>query len=643
MFSETLALDLQLTIGSDVTTIPGGHIKRFSLEARTYGFKASVEFWVDAMTTPDPLFRKLLSPELVSARLQLTKHHNVPDEAPDPLILTGLVTDREVEEWVASRVRGDLVSYRGYTLHFEDAAAVLWREHYPLMLYSDARLDDIIKAQLCPGVSFDLDWTVLKTKHPVVCLGLDEARGGPSFYDFIVWLTDRYAGVLEYDSQLNKYFLAEKKSVPKSTGALKREETEEVRVYYPRVSRHKVQVLNAYSEKPDRKDVDSDHAVEGVRRDVLLRSPVPAEFTRLQNVESRRLLTREPRLQVTFGEFPTITLRAGSFVEFGKPSWPSTLYQSDKTFRVIELKIEAVASDSNPELGREQPTGRFNLDMTAQLESKTEKIVDRPPTSGPPLELLAEGHVISEIGEDADKTYQIYSDPDTSVEQFKVNIPLWNKKIPAPFTPNLLSGQFYFPAFRNARVLVRLGFLEATIVGFLDWGPDVRLSMDSQGNHILFGHNPTSHTSLSHIFKDNKPQWTLKRVAGQDTELLQLDEGVMILQTKEDTSLKKAEQKYSVVAKVKATEGELSAEAGAAVAGLKSQFEGTSGEALGAIEGAIGEVGGAFDDMDGAVNGKVDEVRGAVGSALGELSAKTNELRSAAGGVGADLRAAAVL
>jgi hypothetical protein len=639
MFSEALELELQLTIGEKLFKIPGGHIKDFQVQLLTYGFNARVQFWVECLKKPDPFFRLLTKAELATASLTIKKHHNVPDSAPDPIAVTGIVTEKQMVELTVPEIKGEPVIHRGYTLVFQDAASVLWSQHFPVMLYSDAKLVDIIKAQLCDGVKFDLKWKELKRKHLVVCLGLEEARNGASFYDFVLWYVDRFAGILEYDSKTNKYALLDKKTVPTESSAINRLETSRVSVLFPEVTRHDVKILNAYSEKSDKKDVKKKHSVTGIRRDVLMRSEVPAQFTRLQSFEKSRCIVRESELSVLFREYPTCTLRPGLFVEFSKHSWPSSLYQSGKDFRVVELQIRGTATKSNPEFDREQIFADYSAEMSIRCESKTEARFDLPEYRLPCYPVVAEGHIVSELGGKEDKTYQIYTDPDTSLEYFKVNIPLWNKKVLAPFAPNVLSSQFYFPAFRNSRVLVEFGFLGAEIKGFLDWAPEVRLAMSAQGNHILFGHNPTSQTSLSHLFKDNKPQWTLKRIAGQDTEMIQLDEGTMIFQTKEDKSLKKGSSAYSVVAQVLATKAELGGKAGAAIASLSGQYESSSGETTAAIEGAIGDVGGALEEMDGAVSGKVQEARGAVTSSLSALSAKTGALRSAAAGIGSELRA----
>ncbi|NQY38438.1 MAG: hypothetical protein HRT37_26610 [Alteromonadaceae bacterium] len=68
----------------------------------------------------------------------------------------------------------------------------------------------------------------------------------------------------------------------------------------------------------------------------------------------------------------------------------------------------------------------------------------------------------------------------------------------------------------------------------LDWGKGVFLEQDTQGNHLLFGKNNTDETSLRHSYEDKKPVFSIKRTKEKDTELVRLEEGKIILQTKED-------------------------------------------------------------------------------------------------------------
>lgn len=58
--------------------------------------------------------------------------------------------------------------------------------------------------------------------------------------------------------------------------------------------------------------------------------------------------------------------------------------------------------------------------------------------------------VLSETGDEAQGTYQAYQEDGTSLDVYKVKVPLWDEqKVIAPFEPYFMSGHVYFPAYRG--------------------------------------------------------------------------------------------------------------------------------------------------------------------------------------------------
>ena len=132
---------------------------------------------------------------------------------------------------------------------------------------------------------------------------------------------------------------------------------------------------------------------------------------------------------------------------------------------------------------------------------------------------------------------QIYQDADTQRDQYKVTIPLWtNQQVVADFEPVFFSGHFFFPAYRNERVLVRLQLHSAAIDRFLDWRANARVPMDSQGNRLLMGQTATSQTTMSHSYVDSKPVLSVQRTSDKDLQIIKLAEGSLLLQTKQEES-----------------------------------------------------------------------------------------------------------
>jgi hypothetical protein len=177
----------------------------------------------------------------------------------------------------------------------------------------------------------------------------------------------------------------------------------------------------------------------------------------------------------------------------------------------------------------------YNIELRSHLELESEDWVSLPSFKPPLYPIYVEGKVVSEQGAKEAETYQIYQDNETSLDQYKVAIPLWNdQQVVLPFEPNFFTGHFYFPDYKDARVLVALDFHSALIERFLDWRAGARLPMDSQGNHILLGKTEKSQTSIKHVYVDDKPVLDVKRTSDKDTERIKMVEGSLILETKEE-------------------------------------------------------------------------------------------------------------
>jgi len=187
MFSEALQLDLDLVIKRDLFKITGASIKSFHLDLKSYGFEAKAEFTVSSDVTVDNLFLRFIQPDPIEARLSIRGVHNLPKPPPEPLVVTGLVTWKSVREVVFEEVEDRPVLLRHYAIHFKDPAQVLWRQHFPTLLYADDTMEDVIKMQVAKGVSLRMDWGVLGKEKAMICLSLGAASNGASFYDFLLW------------------------------------------------------------------------------------------------------------------------------------------------------------------------------------------------------------------------------------------------------------------------------------------------------------------------------------------------------------------------------------------------------------------------------------------------------------------------
>jgi hypothetical protein len=325
-------------------------------------------------------------------------------------------------------------------------------------------------------------------------------------------------------------------------------------------------------------------------------------------------------------------------VEFDQENWSKHAFPYGRKYRVCEIKIDGETKTPETELERDTEIVSYDVEMTARLESRDDPHVHLPPFKTPQYPIFVEGKIVSEIGKDRDKTYQIASDKKTSLDFYTVRVPLWNKDIKIPFEPDFFTGHFYFPAYKHTRTLVALYFDCAEIDRFLDWGEDVRLPMDTQGNHLLFGKNYESQTSMQHVYVDDKPLLSIERISGIDTELIKLEEGTLILQTKEDETKKTRKERVDLTPKVESARFKMIAENEAATAQLRANFQASESEVTGELNRAMTEVRGELDAMDAEITGKVNEIMGSVEAAMRKLSEQADALKSQAKKTKAELK-----
>jgi hypothetical protein len=252
--------------------------------------------------------------------------------------------------------------------------------------------------------------------------------------------------------------------------------------------------------------------------------------------EKARHVAPPPMLEVVFGRLPTVTFRAGSLIDFTSKTWPDGIFQKKGVgvYRVRSYHIQGKAAGELRLYG-DVPFADFHIEADATLELKTDVRPHLPAYVEPLEPVHIEGKIVSEQGAKKEETYQIYRDKVTSLDEYKVIVPLFaGKHVFVEFNPNLFPGHFYFPAFKDAKVLLSLWLREARIKRFLDWRPLARLPMDGQGNHIVMGLTEQSRTTVSHIYVDNKPVLNVKRLCDVDTQYMKLEEGTMTIEVKED-------------------------------------------------------------------------------------------------------------
>lgn len=537
MFADALKLKLKLTVGKKDFTIPGGNVKTLRLDLQPYGFTCLTSFVVSSQEKRrDDLFPLFIKQDLVEVRLELEPRWE--EQKIEPLKLQGIVRQKDIlEEFIPEevRVKGEPILYRHYQIAFADLAGVLWRQHFPCDLLVDKNVKDLLEAHRGSKVSLKYDWDPLNKKFAINTLPLGVEGNEASFYDFVIWLVSTHNGVWSYDASKNTYTLSGSKPEGGKAEPLDKLDVEDLRIEFSETSRYNVKVLNGYSEKPQKEDIDQDQAVDGVRHDYLVRLPIAGDFKECSKLEKEKLRIRQHEIHLVFRRYPQLTYRPWGLVKLEGGLWSDKIFAHGKVYRVRSISLEASAVAPDVTADHNMDHARYNIEMSSQLELKSEEWVSLPPFKTPLFPLYVEGKVVSEQGTKEEETYQIYQDKKTSLDQYKVAIPLWkDQQVVLPFEPNFFTGHFYFPDYKDARVLVALDFHSGRIERFLDWRPGARLPMDTQGDHILLGKTDKSQTSVQHIYVDNKPVLHVKRTSAKDTEMIKMVEGSLILETKEE-------------------------------------------------------------------------------------------------------------
>ncbi len=546
---DRLKIALTLTIAETEHSISGGSLKNLELHLRSYGFFGRLDFILlndkdFGGKIKDELNADFIKNDLISVKLTVQSSHPdlEIDDSATPLTLTGLVLDKGFSEIVYKEVKGNAVLARRYYIRFADAAYHLWRQHYPCELYTNKTLKDVIEAHKPEQIALTYDWTELTTQKPLWFLGHQPGADQASFYDFLLWFVDTRGGVFYFDYQEQKFAFAAEKPTPATTVVLHQEDISGFRILFPEVIRHAVKIHNSYTESAVTKDIDQDEKQAPIRQDYLLDTPVAAQVDARETLEKARLIIRQSELRIDFKRFPSDPLVPGNGIDLSSSDFWAKVSKTlpgpvqGKTLRVIAFDLLATALDSRPDAHPGLADGMFGVQASLQLEQQAEKYCHLPKYIRPHYPRYLEGKIVSEVGADDELTYQIYTDADTSVEQYKIKIPLFaNQEIFVPFNANLFPGHYFFPAHKTQRVLVAFDLQNAWLKRFLDWRAEGRLAADTQGNHLLFGKKPTSSTSMKHIYGEDKPEFQILRTHEKDVQTVQIKEGYLLIEVKENS------------------------------------------------------------------------------------------------------------
>ena len=542
---ECLAITLSLTINGQVYQIPGANVKECSVSAFRFGFNGTLGFYAPDDQRPDQLLSAFTGAELITVDLAITAVLNLPKQAPPAFAIKALVSEKSLREQAYRQVKGAPVLYRYYQINFCDPAQLLWQQHYPSELYVDDCMSTVIKAQVPAIFKLEIDFAPADEVTPLICLALGNtenlhtyrngASNQASFYDFLLAYILDNNGFFIYDYLNHTYRISDKEPQLQTTTAFLPHQIANIQHQWPAIKRSVTNLLNGTADNCQNTPLVNPKAVDGIKHDLILRHAIDEQFTQHKARQEQKLAVAGATIYLSLNQWPM------------KSCWPECEVSLDPTvdgqhfvhakqqYRCNSVYIDARALDSRPEKDVDLKFSQYQLRYRTVSHLANNPQPHLPPHVLAHYPVYVEGLIVSEQGEQDEKTFDVPENPDTGQFEYKVKIPLWDITIKLVLEADFLHSHFYFPLYRNTKLLLAFDLYQAHIVKVLNWGDGVQLPMATQGNHILFGKTSDDQTSVSHVYKDGKPILAIKRTKQNDTELVQMEEGSIILQTCEDS------------------------------------------------------------------------------------------------------------
>ncbi|HET9956052.1 MAG TPA: hypothetical protein VFQ61_16210 [Polyangiaceae bacterium] len=624
MFEELLQATLSLTVGASTFEAKAGSIELLELDARVYGFEARVRFRVSSEESADSLFDPFNSDPVMRATLSLANGRlTLAGEVATAAVFVGYVSERSFVETTSADLTSSPVIDRAYEVRFADAARVFWSEHRPLAVYANHSFKDVFDANQVEGVTLAYDLPAFDQAYDVLCVGTGSLARA-SFYDFALWLIDDCTGVIELDASTGSYRIGKDKTDPPSFNQLPGDTIAELRIVHPPRWRHATRVINPFTEAAQHTmDVANSLAGSGVRRDVVSYTPVVKEMEQRATLERDRLRQRKPHARVTFARLPELLPIPNSGLEFGEGSSPSG-YCAGKSFRVIEFELRARLPDGAGGTDYGDANQRFAIDLSIELELASDPVPILPEYMLPTYPVMAEGKVLSASGAESSRTWHALAGQSDSILRYRVQVPLWNQTVVVPFAPGGESGHFFFPAYKNQRVLIAFELTGGRIVGFLDWAS--KLAIETQGNQLVMGKTETSSTIFKHVYTDESPVLTLVRNEAGDSQTIELSDGRFFLEVKAEESQDTGVQTYDLTPQAEVAKDAASSQARSAIADLTGSYQSSMASASSELDAASDELSQGVGAASASLAQKTAEVEAQLSSQTSELEALADDL-----------------
>lgn len=539
MFTEALDVELILTIKDKKIKIPGGNVRRIKGELYLFGFECEVSFYIYSEEKKDSLYPMFLNDDIIEASILLSPHFKEKSKDFFNIKLEGIVKEKQIlsEDIIENiHLKQNPVLCREYFIRFVDKAKFLWTNYFPCDLKVNKKVIDLFKFhELGVKVRYDIDELNENKSINTLPLGVEDNKA--SYYDFLIWYISKFYGGLFYDYENNSYIISKKIPKKNKNFLINKTEVEWYHVTFPVHLNYDLELLNGCAKVKERKVLSSSKKIhEDLKHSKVFLCPIVSDFEKRVSIEREHYKKKKyPKIELRFKKLPQSGhIFPGKLLKFKGELWSKDQFVKDKEFYINTLSFELVSIEKETESYKDLEYNKFTTNMKLIADSKENECIELPEYRDPRFPMLVEGYVVSEFGDEKDETYQVYKD-DRGIEFYKVSIPIFDDaQIIVQYNPIFLPGHFYFPLYKGTKVLVSLYMHEAFIERILEWREGARLPLDAQNNSIIMGKTKTSQISLISFYDKNKPKLEIKRTSQKDTQIVEMGEGVIIFETKEE-------------------------------------------------------------------------------------------------------------
>jgi hypothetical protein len=474
---------------------------------------------------------------------------------PIEMLLTGVITSHTVSEHTSYESSDIIVSFREYCIEFSDPAQALWKEHFPIALYTRSSVSDVIKRNSNLLINVKVKSATLSVPQDQIFLALNKQNRlseRASFYDWLMWRLDETDHVLSYDYSQNIYQILERPKRPKPFQVFAAD-IEKIITTRPLGRFYQETLMNDSARIASTQPILNLLALSPLRQDRWFPTPTPLKF---QLEYAKRLAgfsQPAPSFVVYFKRFPSRPFPPGVGIDFhldpidfpnNKFVIPKAAKKTNRVFR-MQLNLETTEDDVLPKF-KGKSTGMFRCSLSVHLQSGRDAEPRLPSYKQPHYPMEVEGIVYAMIGMPGTQIWENQTDFLTGQQYYAIQLPVFGcQQVKTPFVPNQQPGQFFFPAYRKERVLVHVYYDRSELARYLDWRPMNTLPSPVQGNQLMLGQDFTNGAKHTLVYAKDVPEYIIQRQRYSSVQFIRfyqsgIEQKSVVLTPKVDLAIQRA-------------------------------------------------------------------------------------------------------